>query len=724
VLGTDRSLKADELDDDFQQSVRRLEKVKESSEQLKLEASKLSRKSEPDPLTLTQSRPKFVDSDEEDYSFSVKQKARASKLLRPKDVISNPEVLEFIDHHFKGKTSIKTSQFIASLEFEFPDILESDQAKQDLEEVLSLDPDKKTISLNALEIFTRDKGLQGSISELAGSSLKKELTDKTELNNAILEELLQLKEMLEVKSADLADREASLDDWESQIEDRESSLMEQIQGQMEELFKQNTQKIKQESTALMKKMGAMERAMSDQLKLIKTKQQLIASKEMAASKSVLSEPLSAKSKARIMNLEKSNEFLKGRVSGLEKELTQSKQQVTKLTEELARSKARNAMLEQSLIDVKHKVIEVVDVPKAQSPKKPEEPAKPSGEIQLSLKTLHNLLSCLRLTLPLYCQPVKSHSPSASVMSVKSSLTALDEVRGFLGEILYPSFNGVVCGFVELLPFVFKSKRPDVQLTILWTLWDVVAFTYAEEARPEGEQQFLPQNLEFNATTELWRKKLLKVRGKGQPLYPLFSNRSVHKVLSLYLQKFIEVRSKQADSRKDCMFISLAACFLSLLLSASKKHIIGSLSLLRSWLSEAEQEQSVSEVVLSDLKGSIAVLIGLVAKGDSEVRVAASELLLGLSVNQSASLISQLQNGECANRLCQAVMSAIIEAKREGENSELEVNLVIVLEKCSYDSDIQDAIRESDLLRVLSARVGDLPGDDFYVSNLKAIIQRV
>lgn len=728
VLGTDRSLRPDELDDGLQESVKRLEKVRESSAKLRLQTSKPA-KAEPKALVMSQARPRFIDSDEDDDSFSIKQKVKANKKLEVEDVISNPEVLEFITHHFKGKTSIKTQQFLASLEFEFPDLLESDQVKQDLEEVLSLDPEKNAISLNALEIFTRDKGLKSSVADLAGASLKRELSDKAELNQTILEELLQLKEMLEHKTADLSEKEASLEDWEKQVEDRERCLFEQVQQQVDEQFKHYALKIRQESTALMKKMGSMERAVSDQLKLIKAKQQLIANKELGASKTSHAEPMTGKVKARIMNLEKNNvivrqEYMKGRVAGLEKEVLQSKQHISKLTEELARSKARNAMLEQSITERKQRPADVVEVLKASSPKKPEEPAKASGEIQLSLKTLHNLLSCLRLTLPLYCQPVKSHSPSASVMSVKSSLTAADEVRGFLGEILYPSFNGVVCGFVELLPFVFKSKRPDVQLTILWTLWDVVAFTYAEEARPEGDQQFLPQNLEFNPATELWKMKLQKSRVKGQALYPLFANPGVHKVMSSYLQKFIELRSKQAESRKDCMFISLAACFLTLLLSTSKKHVLGSLELLRNWLSEAEQEQSVSEVVLSDLKGSVAVLIGLVSKGDPDIRVKASELLLCFSVTQLSSLLSQLQCGESASRLCEAVMIAVVEAKRSGEKSELEENLVILLEKCSYDSEIQDTVRDSELLRVLAVRADDMVDEEFYANNLRAIIQRV
>jgi hypothetical protein len=724
VLGTDRSLKTDELDESLQQSVRRLEKVKESSALLHQEATKLSLSRGEDVLALSQARPKFIDSDEEDYSFSIRHKVKASRQLQAADVISNPEVLEFIEHHFRGKSVIKTSQFIASLEFEFPELLESSQVKQDLEEVLSLDADKHTISLNALEIFTRDKGLQASVGELAEGSIKQELNDKTELNQAILEELMQLKEMLETKSAAQEAKEQDLKDWEEQLDRREKSLVEEVAGQVEALYKQHALKIKQESTALMKRMGAMERAVSDQLKLIKAKQQLLASKEQAAFKSPLSEQLGSKNKARIQGLEKTQEFMKGRVAALEREVAQARQQVTKLTEELARAKARNAMLEQSLNDRKTRPVEISEVPKApQSPQK-EEPVKPSGEIQLSLKTLHNLLSCLRLTLPLYCQPVKSQSLSASVMSVKSSLTAADEVKGFLGEILYPSFNGVVCGFVELLPFVFKSKRPDVQLTILWTLWDVLAFTYAEESRPEGDQQFLPQMLEFNASTELWRLKLQKARGSGHALYPLFANVGVHKVLSSCLQKFIEARSKQADSRRDCMFICLAACFLTLLLSTSKKHVLGALELLQGWLGAAEQEQSVIEVVLNDLKGSAAVLIGLVSRGDVEVRIAASTLLLGLSRTHSASLIAQLQCGESAKRLCEAVKYAILEGKRAGEKSELEENLVILLEKCSYDAELQETVRENELLQVLSERVMDLPEEEFYVSNLKAIVQRV
>jgi hypothetical protein len=68
--------------------------------------------------------------------------------------------------------------------------------------------------------------------------------------------------------------------------------------------------------------------------------------------------------------------------------------------------------------------------------------------------------------------------------------------------------------------------------------------------------------------------------------------------------------------------------------------------------------------------------------------------------------------------------AILEEKQAGEKSELEEDRVILLEKCSYDAELQETVRDNELIHVQSERVEDMPEEECYVSNLKATVQRV
>ena len=84
---------------------------------------------------------------------------------------------------------------------------------------LKLSIDTKKISLNALELFTRESGLDRALTEMTGTCLLKEKAKKSiKLNDTIMSELIEVQKMLEVKSRQVQAKEQELKAREKLIE--------------------------------------------------------------------------------------------------------------------------------------------------------------------------------------------------------------------------------------------------------------------------------------------------------------------------------------------------------------------------------------------------------------------------------------------------------------------------------------------------------------------------
>jgi len=67
------------------------------------------------------------------------------------------------------------------------------------------------VSLNALELFTRDLGLDKCIKDLAQDCImKQKATRSIALNDTIVSELMDVKKMLELKSRQVEQKEKEL----------------------------------------------------------------------------------------------------------------------------------------------------------------------------------------------------------------------------------------------------------------------------------------------------------------------------------------------------------------------------------------------------------------------------------------------------------------------------------------------------------------------------------
>lgn len=97
---------------------------------------------------------------------------------------------------------------------------------------LKLSIDGKKISLNALELFTREAGLERALGDMTGACLLREKAKKSiKLNDTIMSELLEVQKMLEVKSRQVQAKEIELRAREKLIETQKQRAIQAIRDE-------------------------------------------------------------------------------------------------------------------------------------------------------------------------------------------------------------------------------------------------------------------------------------------------------------------------------------------------------------------------------------------------------------------------------------------------------------------------------------------------------------
>ena len=77
-----------------------------------------------------------------------------------------------------------------------------------LELIRKVSIDERKVSLNALEFFTRERGIEKSLHEVVQECiLKQKATKSIQLNDTIVSELMGVQKMLEVKSKQITMKE-------------------------------------------------------------------------------------------------------------------------------------------------------------------------------------------------------------------------------------------------------------------------------------------------------------------------------------------------------------------------------------------------------------------------------------------------------------------------------------------------------------------------------------
>lgn len=120
--------------------------------------------------------------------------------------------------------------------------------------------DGKKVSLNALELWTRDIGLEKGLSEVVSECLLKQKARKSvQLNDTIMQELQEVQSMLEVKSQQLAKRERELATKEKSIKEQSQRAMVAVREEYERLLKEAEGRFAKEYSTMNKRLKEAER---------------------------------------------------------------------------------------------------------------------------------------------------------------------------------------------------------------------------------------------------------------------------------------------------------------------------------------------------------------------------------------------------------------------------------------------------------------------------------
>ena len=162
------------------------------------------------------------------------------------DVITDKKTKNFIRKKMGVKTG-NTKKLLFSDFFElileefsclFDEISseEEDSLKAELFNLLSINGDNE-ISLNALEIFTREKGLNQSIEKIY-KKIKHEAEEnrKQKINESIVREMDELKKILDKKKSDLISKEAFLNQREEILNTKEDHFIGVLEGVYEDFL--------------------------------------------------------------------------------------------------------------------------------------------------------------------------------------------------------------------------------------------------------------------------------------------------------------------------------------------------------------------------------------------------------------------------------------------------------------------------------------------------------
>lgn len=161
--------------------------------------------------------PQGVSPEKED-SLGWELSGQQSQLLNPLEIVSDRQTLEFLLKYFSNGANeivptIKVVNFLDCLQAEFEDLFRGLSAEQYAEfaEVFTkmfTTNNPKVVSINALELHTREMGLFNKIAGMAQDvKYMHKIRSQETLNETIVSEISALKDMMDKKHKVLQEQE-------------------------------------------------------------------------------------------------------------------------------------------------------------------------------------------------------------------------------------------------------------------------------------------------------------------------------------------------------------------------------------------------------------------------------------------------------------------------------------------------------------------------------------
>lgn len=487
-----------------------------------------------------------------------------------------------------------------------------------------------------------------------------EFTRGKGLGKCIKEELEGKCTEVDLIKEELCERARELDHREHELIKGREKLRNFLNEYSEKLYQDAMQRARSELNRLFRKVLTMENAISDRAKALKSRTHSL---DQGPSKKATKQY-----EARILSLKSANEYLKNRVKVLESDIETDRNTIYSLTERS--SKARPKQF-RKVTETEQKDIIVQTTS-----------STPTTESMLLLSSLNTILKDLKLTLPIYI--------------------TLEQTDLSIGEILFPSFNLIVPQLVEILPLALKHCDTDLQANLTEALWEILI--YAWDA-PEG-RSIVPTMLRFNPSSCRWLKQLKTTHHPSahSPLYSLFETHNVQKALIVYLTR--------AGKRTENLQLKLFANFIVLLLSSSTHRILQ--------IFEIFLKNPVFHSKILSVPGSLIVLVSFL-RFPEKVSVPASELVLTLLLQDKnlAHFKRQFTFQAPLSRLIETI-TMIFTLK---QNSEIEKNMVIFLQRVSQEAHFSHALKRERVREVLLLRQHTLCSE-FFTTNINSIIRNL
>lgn len=437
------------------------------------------------------------------------------------DIISDQETLEFLDRLKKKKNenflylSYFFNELIEECQLAFKTGEEKDLLYLILQEKITTN-NQYQISLNALEIFTKENGLKYSVIEILEDIRKKmEKIQKEEIDQLVFDEINIIKEMLEKKNKELNEKEKNLINYEREICERENKLQEIFDNLSQNSKMKLENFFKEQMSQMNKRIYLAEKNLKSKLKLIESK--IKEKKTLIQESSTKKDDLKYKSK--IQSLEKNNEFLKLKIQELEKKIVQEKENSQLLSNKMNKITLKNTNQEKIIKDLQkstqsqeNNISQSNLLMKNSEIVEKEENSNEEGERIVSKRTvikknsddsiiLFNLFegisSSLKTTLPIFLREENETSLND------------EETKNFdLGSIFYPNFNKIVCNLIEMAPIINKKYEIKCIHNYIDFFLKMVTFAFMFKSRSK-----IPEK----SNSKISPKKLIASTIKGKSL---------------------------------------------------------------------------------------------------------------------------------------------------------------------------------------------------------------
>jgi len=479
------------------------------------------------------------------------------------DILTDPNTKDLWRKYFSTEQNVDVDLFTNCVFQEFKDLLTEDddinnKARELLKEHISLDGIH--VSLNALQIFTKEDGLNNALKELilnAAESHQEELaSEQRPKNEEILSEIEGVKKMLDEKHKALIKKDQTLREKELILEQQQDKLMSKIQGFANTQFKAIEATLKKICSQKSKQLESIEQMIENKIatyKRLKSKGVQESAAKLKQSQSFqlneeITEEKFKKQKQRISSLEQMYKEIKAKSDSLNIDLDREKSKNSDLQKQLDKYKNLCKIQEQKLqrLQDAQSISQISEKPSVelQTPKthkniiNPKTTAQKENEneeqknIRKSEKTgivatasqkQENVGQVVTVTEHIGSKEASKTYTSLINTLIKSLRKSLphyisvyqEELRGEknsvfkikIGELLYPSMPEILPEIVDSVHLAINSP-PENMLTLLEVAWETVNFAFETQIFSDSSKScksLLTKSIEYKSGYNILKK---------------------------------------------------------------------------------------------------------------------------------------------------------------------------------------------------------------------------